>query len=453
MATFLEDIAKRLKKKSNTFESWEDNVKWKPIYLEKGSFVNPAFHIPTSRDSRIKKEFSKVLTFIYEKARSVRKKGCCTIMPIPWKSPELNKIWSNVTRGKNLMIKIGLIQEYNGKYRFGAGRFNYGKTYAYFYENELKFIEYCEENNIKAFTIKNFNTLANTSTNIQIDSSKVRIGTGLRLERPKGVSKPVFENEISKLIYKKYAELEYIQKLADEINEKYYVDYPEFRILLRLKFHWSDSGKYLTKISLRATNSLCNLKEADKQEVLNRLNMKLASDVNCSVPRLNKSMNLGYWFTDGPGRYFETDMYELIFKEMYPNEIFNQEGRDAIKKLLLRTFFENSGGLLTRDIWNNIDQTGLDQNAVNKEVLALEQAVIKVAGPEIYGPKIYYVEACVYLRVLFELLKEGKNAWLIYDGFYSTGEMMDELFDAYVKGLIKIEFDEFYKSILKFGKI
>lgn len=59
--------------------------------------------------------------------------------------------------------------------------------------------------------------------------------------------------------------------------------------------------------------------------------MTLSSDVNCSVPRLNKSMNVGYWFSDGPSRDFETDMYQLIFKEMYPSEVFDDSARKAIK--------------------------------------------------------------------------------------------------------------------------
>ena len=31
-----------------------------------------------------------------------------------------------------------------------------------------------------------------------------------------------------------------------------------------------------------------------------------------------------------------------------------------------------------------------------------------------------------------DLLKDGYLAWIIYDGFYSSGVMMDEIFDSYV---------------------
>ena len=446
MSVFIEVIAKRLKKKTNEFEEYQKTIKWKPFYLEKGQYQVPDFDIPKTRDCKIKKELGKILTFIYEKAQGVRKKDACTIMPIPWNMPILKEIWSNVTRGKVLMEKIGLIQEYNNKWRYGAGHFNYGKTYAYFYENEVKFIERCKKDNINPIQLKNYKQLK--PQNIQnIDSTKVKIGTGLRLEKPSSMSPKQFEDALTQIIYTKYKQLEEVQKLADEINEKYYENYPEFKISLRLKFKWGNSGKYVTKIKLRATNSLCNLEEKDKQEVLDRYGLHLASDVNCSVPRLNKSMNIGKWFSDGPNRQFETDLYELIFREMYQNEPFTKETRDALKKLLLRSFFERSDDLLIRDVWNNIDQDGLDKKEVEKELVLLNNAVKKVSGPKMYGPEIYYVEACVYLRVLYDLLKDGYLAWIIYDGFYSSGVMMDEIFDSYVKKMIEIEFDSFYKRI------
>ena len=70
----------------------------------------------------------------------------------------------------------------------------------------------------------------------------------------------------------------------------------------------------------------------------------LEFDVNASVPRLNSSMNLGFWNSD------EKDMYKSIFKKCYPDEEFTNSARDAMKELLLRAYFERTTELLTRDI-------------------------------------------------------------------------------------------------------
>lgn len=448
MGTFIEDIAKRLKDKTDKFDSLVNKNKWKPMYLEKGTYTPPTFTIPKSRDYRIKNEFSKALTFVLERAQGIRKKDACTLMPIPRESPELNLIWSNVSRGKDFLIKIGLISEFNDKWRFNAGKFNYGKIYAYYYENELKLIEYCKNNNIKPLPSINLYQINVASqpinSTIQIDNSKIKIGGGLNIEKPKGMSCADFEDELTKRVHLKYPELLETQLIAKEINEKYYKNYPSFSITLRLRYKWNKEKTTITKIKLRATNSLCSLKEEDRKALLDDLGMNLESDVNCSVPRLNKSMNLGHWFSDGPNRQFQTDLYQLIFKEMYPNEQMSEEGRNAIKKLLLRTYFEKSQGTLTRDIWNNIDKTGLNKNDVDNEILLLDKAVKKVVGPVMLGSEIYYVEACVYLRVLKELLDLGHLVWLVYDGFYSSGVMMEELFDGLVQGIIENKFNEFF---------
>ena len=48
------------------------------------------------------------------------------------------------------------------------------------------------------------------------------------------------------------------------------------------------------------------------------------------------------------------------------------------------------------------------------------------------------------MEVLKCLLDDGGKAWLLYDGIYADGVMMDELFAGYVEATIKVCFKRFY---------
>ena len=371
-------------------------------------------------------------------------------MAIPTTSDAITRLWSNGTRGIRKMEEIGLIRVFSSETK------NRAKRFVYFYDVEQQFIKYCQKEGIVAIQKKNFQPKSNVKNSDVIPlkyKEKSVLTSFTRLYVPEGVSLNQFKDQIFEWVYENYPELREIQKLADEINDKYYSDKPEFAIKCELKVKWNSRAKKngtpnkrcITKIKFRATNSYCTLETSEREELLKNLNYQLASDVNCSVPRLNKSMNEGKWFCKGPNAYFDVDLYELIFNEMYPNEAFTLDDRNALKKLLLRSYFENSQKNLRKHIWAKLDRTGLVKKDVDVELIKLDEAVRKVAGPKMLGSNIYYVEACVYLRALKELLDAGHKVWLVYDGFYSSGQMMDELFDAYVKGIIELEFNNFYQ--------
>ena len=46
MSAFIVEIAKRLKDKTDKIQSWVNNKKWKPMYLEPGTYTVPPFVIP-----------------------------------------------------------------------------------------------------------------------------------------------------------------------------------------------------------------------------------------------------------------------------------------------------------------------------------------------------------------------------------------------------------------------
>ena len=168
----LEDIIDRIeqqkeqsKKLKNKVVQEADNSsdKWKPDTID--DYIVPEFKIVESKakgaEAKRRDVLSKILTFVHF-ARKRRASNACTIMPIAVTSNENLSIWGsekNISRAVDKMIEIGLIGEHNEEYRFNAP-FPYDdenrcKTYKYYYENELKFIEYCQAHNINEYVPKN----------------------------------------------------------------------------------------------------------------------------------------------------------------------------------------------------------------------------------------------------------------------------------------------------------
>lgn len=127
---------------------------WRPYEIK--DYVLPEFNIPVKKSHNYetykRKELSKILTLIDYIKRKRYRTGC-TALPIPTTSRLNLMIWEYpmaITRAIKFMIEIGLISIYNDKYRFGVPfeGANYGKTYAYYKDNEDKLIQYCKDNNI-----------------------------------------------------------------------------------------------------------------------------------------------------------------------------------------------------------------------------------------------------------------------------------------------------------------
>ena len=336
MGTLLEEIAKRIKDHDDSEK--EEMKKVRPTHLFLTEYVVPPFVIKETRDKKRIDQLRKVLTFIKKKAQPNRKKGVCTIMPISSTSKDLKKIWTNVFRGRELMEEIGLIRIYSDEYnRFG--RRTFAKLYMYFYENELKFINYCEKNNISELDLdlkekENDEIVESDEINEDdeiddvLDETKVKIGKGLYLKKPASISCSEFEKQLLEIFKTNYPEYQKYKNMVDEMNEKYYKDKPEFAIRFEPSFQWNKSFTKVMKIGFRATNERCNKRKDERDEILDDNNLVLDSDVNASVPRLNSSMNLGHWDNN------ERDMYEIIFHNCYPNEVFTSSAREAMKQLL-----------------------------------------------------------------------------------------------------------------------
>ena len=442
----LEEIADRLKDNSK-YDFSSNKTSWKPQRAD--DYILPAFVIKESdakgAKTTLRKKLSKVLAFV-DLVKHKRFKTGCTIMPISVTSKDNLAIWNNemsVSRAIKYMIEIGLISLESDKFQFGAyyEKDNKSKSYRYYKENEDNLKDYCKEHNIQMFVIKNTVYPMDDIQNLHsdIDKTKVRFGTRLKLVRPVNMSTTEYEKQLTLCLYENYPGLRFHIEKANEINEKYYKDYPEFRIRFQPNFTWSKDNLYVSRIGIRATNSMVNIKKEDRAKILQAYGFVLEKDINASVPRMTLSLNMGHWVDES------TDIYELIYRHMEPAGTFTQEAREAVKKLHMRAYFDDSEKQVGHHTWLAMDQENASRDDVCNRMADFRDSIIQAEGGRLYGSDIFYVESCVYLMTLYDLLSSGHQVWQVYDCFYSTGGEDLKTFEEMIQHGVKLNFEEFLR--------
>ena len=463
------DIADRLAEKKDKYGSYRTEKfeeDWKPERCT--DFIVPQFIPPTYSNAKgAKAKWRDKLTNIYTFIKSVqhkRYKDGCTIVSIPTTSKVNLNIWgtpTSIVNARKAMCEMGLISPHTTDKSFGKGRAGKSFTYKYYKENEDSFIQFCKDNNIEPCILKNdnYDDVADLTDTCGIDKSKVRFATHLRFSKSKGISDTKFEKALTKCLYDNYPQLRFYQKLADFINGYLYKDKPELRLRFIPTFNWAESGKSITSIGIRATNSLVSVSKKDRQDLLDHYGFIYEKDVKSSVPRLTRSMDLGAWFKE------DIDFYEEIFRVCEPDGKFTTKEREAIKKLYMRAYFDNSPANIGYHTWHDMEQSGVLESDVRDKMSLLRKAVEKVSGGKTFGNEIFYIESCVYLGALFNLLLQGYETWVLYDCFYcKPSEKFKPIMDGFredfmkdVEQAISLGFDFFYNykecEDYDFGKI
>lgn len=90
------------------------------------------------------------------------------------------------------MCEIGLISIESDKYRFNSRRAggNFSKKYRYYYENEVRLIEYCKQEGIKEHLTKNCQKKNEEAlpAYLMISPENIAFSSRVRLVKPKNVS-------------------------------------------------------------------------------------------------------------------------------------------------------------------------------------------------------------------------------------------------------------------------
>ena len=221
-------------------------------------------------------------------------------------------------------------------HRFRYEKCNFSKKYRYYYDNEVKIIDYCERESIKEFVPKNHPDRKLNDLPMPLISFKsVSFSERLNLVKPSDISAAEFEKCISELLFRKYPDLEKYQMLADEINETYYAQYPELAIRFIPRFTWYKDKPAIRKIGIRATNQCVSASNSDtadnrmsKRELLDKYGLNLSKDVKSSVPRITLSLNQHLWEKES------TDIYDAFYarKEGITQEAFERYVEALVEK-------------------------------------------------------------------------------------------------------------------------
>jgi hypothetical protein len=117
--------------------------------------------------------------------------------------------------------------------------------------------------------------------------------------------------------------------------------------------------------------------------------------------------------------------------------------REAIKKLHMRAYFDSGDKSVGHHTWLSMNQENIDRDDVCDTMKAFRAAIVEAEGGKLYGSDIFYVESCVYLMTLYDLVTSGHRVWQVYDCFYATGAEDQELFDFMISSGVKRNFEDF----------
>jgi hypothetical protein len=428
---------------------------FKPLRPTKQVSFN-SFNIPETRKQKnLKEQLSKVLAFI-DLNKQKRFSSGVTVMPIATTNKRLLSIWGssmNISRAIQFMTEVGLLAEYDSSYQFNAyyDKNNKSKQYAYSYDAEQSIITYCNNNNINKYKIIN-TTIVNIFAveDIPFEKEEVRFSSKLHLLKPDNWSVAKFEEYLTACLYVNYPKLKHYQELADLINDVYYSDDYDRQIQFRPNFTWNKGNKAVTKIGIRATNSLVSAKkekEADdapnmlyKEDVLNRYGLKYEFDVKSSVPRITYALNNGVWLDNN------IDLYQKMYAEftrLCPSEQleWNEETRKVFKSFHMNGYFDTEAKMsahLKRQVSMKTNYKKEEWADVDYVMKSYRNAIENTVGQLKYDSEIFFHESCIYLDVTFALLKRGVNVWQQYDCWYTDKEISDieEIVEYYVNKYI-----------------
>ena len=453
------DIAREIKQKEKSEVKQKENFSWKPMKAK--DYTLPELNFPKITKPN-RKKLSKVLAFI-DLTKYKRYSEGCTILPIATTDKRLVSICGSqreVSRLLSFMIDMGLIETEINYYQFNATmeKYNMCKIYKYYVDHEKSIVEFCKIHNINKYLVKN-NIKSEQHKKITIDNfdnKQVRFSSKLHLLKPDNYSVAEFEEYLIDVLYENYPRLSYYQELADEINEKYYIEYPELSLRFIPNFTWSKDGKAVRKIGIRCTNSLVSAKKSKdgnssydglyKEDILKQYGFNLEKDIKSSIPRLTLSINLGGWIDES------IDVYKIIFDKYIAKKEENincdfESIRESIKLLHMRGYFdtESTIGVHTRRVMANVT----DKEAIDEEMKLYKKAIVSAEGGQLFDTEIFYYESCLCIEVLNELFKEGYFVWNVYDAFYAKGKGSQKEFEEHTSRLIEVKANKLIKEIKK----
>ena len=328
-------------------------------------------------------------------------------------SKRLNQVFNThqtVSNVISLAVRVGLLYV-----AFEDASYTKGLAKEYYYNKEMERVikQLLAKYNIKCN--RDITNLTEHKT-VNLNTSKyvIRFSSKLRI-------KDMTEEEALEYLNSTYNDLSYYQNLFDTMKSTYQKDRPEQQIKFVPTITRSKSG-YITKIGIRATSAICNLKVhlngnteykgILRDEYLDSIYGKgnwFENDVKSSVPRVAYLMKTGEWLDQS------IDVYELIFKKFE-----SAQERQVYKNFFMKLYFDREGQLFNHNkqwITDSIAKFG--KGKCEKILKDAKKKVVAILG-ESLDSEIFYHESCIYGTFVNFLRSQGIEVVQIYDAFFSN---------------------------------
>ena len=284
------------------------------------------------------------------------------------------------------------------------------------------------KNIIKEETNQEINNNNNKDKDNQDNNSSNTIGSTefFKVSQRCNLDLSYTDDQINEGLCNYYPFLKEQQDKAERLNQTLPDD-------LKIKFYPTvkRTSKHITKIGLRATNSIVSLKNRDTGKDTDRKyrkeyydeyfgkDVKLYKyDFKASVYRLTYFLNNGIF----PDKDY--DLYTaFVGKKMTKYE------RDYIKRLSMLCYFTAS----TKKIISNNREIlkEYDSEQIKELLDSYKERMLSIIG-KFYQSEIFVYESSIYLDIYEHLLKNHSKVTQIYDEFVSNEDIREEV-DKYIK--------------------
>ena len=322
-----------------------------------------------------------------------------------------------ISRVRKLCEEVGLLYCWNEDYDFGH-KHNHCKQYIYNKDvQDLVKLCVCKYDiNIMRYIIHNnkhdntYISLANT-----FESFKVKFSSKLRIAGVKN------DDDVLPTLYENYPQFAHYQAVADSMNKDLPADQ---QISYTPNVNYSKCG-YVTKIGIRATNSLCSLKVHENEnteydgiwrdEYLDSyFNGKWYEfDVKSSIYRVAYLLKTGTWLDN------DIDLYEMINGDKFKSA----EDRNNFKAFCMRLYFDQP-----KQLFNHIKEAipkaieSMGEDNIKDMLSTAKQNMTNIIGEGIDG-EIFFHESNIYLEFVSKLRAMDLNVVQIYDGFFCDEDL------------------------------
>lgn len=401
-------------------------------------------------------------------------------LPIATTSDRLLQLYKNpmnVSRVLRMCQKIGLLYCPDDwySYTYGASRiFYYNKDIQTLIKKTIKKYNLVtfkrDTENVKHIKVTKNNSnssdssdsLAEPKEKEEREKTKLRNLAKVKFSSKLRIGGNLTEAEVLNALHTRYPQLEHYQELADRLNKKLPQE-------LKIKFapHITTSAKgYITKIGIRATNSIVSLKEHEnehkeytgvwRKDFLKQYfgsNKYYEFDVKSSIYRIAYLLKTGKWLDN------DIDVYELMNGQSFEDG----EDRANYKQFAQRLYFDSP-----EKLFNNIKEAIPESilyfgESKVRESLRIAKRNMKGIIGESKDSEIFLHESCIYLDFYKYLIQKGLDVVQVYDGFYCMQDLTpyigdlrriaEEYYNKYIKNTNKVERNREYKEYKNIRKI